>query len=167
MKYISTRDNSKEYSFEQVFIKGLADDGGLFVPKEVKKYSIKEIDSLSSLNYQDLAKEIIRPFIGDFMTVNELSDIVGKNIAIRILGIDTPEIKGQCEKEKQLAIKARDFTRHYLNNASSIQLSNLKRDKYFRLLADVYIDGKSLAAALLANNLAVRYSGNKKFNWCF
>ena len=82
MKYISTRDNSKEYSFEEVFIKGLADDGGLFVPKEVKKYSIKEIDSLSSLNYQDLAKEIIRPFIGDFMTVNELSDVVDKSYSV-------------------------------------------------------------------------------------
>ena len=112
---------------------------------------------------------IISVYDGDTFRVDidELSDIVGKNIAIRILGIDTPEIKGQCEKEKQLAIKARDFTRHYLNNASSIQLSNLKRDKYFRLLADVYVDGKSLAAALLANNLAVKYSGNKKSNWCF
>ena len=40
MKYVSTRDNSKEYSFEEVFIKGLADDGGLYVP--------------SSLNYQNL-----------------------------------------------------------------------------------------------------------------
>ena len=51
MKYISTRDNSKEYSFEQVFIKGLADDGGLFVPKEVKKYSTEEIKVLSNLSY--------------------------------------------------------------------------------------------------------------------
>jgi endonuclease YncB( thermonuclease family) len=112
---------------------------------------------------------IISVYDGDTFRVDidELSDIVGKNIAIRILGIDTPEIKGQCEKEKQLAIKARDFTRYYLNNASSIQLSNLKRDKYFRLLADVYVDGKSLAAALLANNLAVKYSGNKKSSWCF
>ena len=112
--------------------------------------------------------KVISVYDGDTFRVDidELSDIVGKNIAIRILGIDTPEIKGQCEKEKQLAIKARDFTRHYLNNASSIQLSNLKRDKYFRLLADVYVDGKSLAAALLANNLAVRYSGNKKSSWC-
>tara|TARA_B110000438_G_C15750080_1_gene622539 strand:+ start:982 stop:1398 length:417 start_codon:yes stop_codon:yes gene_type:complete len=111
---------------------------------------------------------IISVYDGDTFRVDidELSDIVGKNIAIRILGIDTPEIKGQCEKEKQLAIKARDFTRHYLSNASSIQLSNLKRDKYFRLLANVYADGESLAAALLANNLAVRYSGNKKSNWC-
>lgn len=111
---------------------------------------------------------VISVYDGDTFRVDidELSDIVGKNIAIRILGIDTPEIRGQCEKEKQLAIKARDFTRYYLNNASNIQLSNLKRDKYFRLLADVYIDGESLAAALLVNNLAVRYSGNKKSNWC-
>jgi len=82
MKYISTRDNSKEYSFEEVFIKGLADDGGLFVPREVKKYSAEELESLSSLNYQDLAKKIIYPFIGDFMKVNELSDIVEKSYSV-------------------------------------------------------------------------------------
>ena len=82
MKYISTRNNSKEYNFEQVFIKGLADDGGLFVPKKVKKYSTKEIESLGSLNYQDLAKEIIHPFIGDFMSVNELSDVVDKSYSV-------------------------------------------------------------------------------------
>ena len=82
MKYISTRDNSKEYSFEQVFIKGLADDGGLFVPKEVKKFSDKELKELSNLSYQNLAKEIIYPFIGDFMTVNELSDTVDKSYSV-------------------------------------------------------------------------------------
>ena len=82
MKYISTRDNSKEYSFEEVFIKGLADDGGLFIPREVKKYSTEELESLSSLGYQDLAKKIIYPFIGDFMTVNELSDIVDKSYSV-------------------------------------------------------------------------------------
>ncbi len=82
MKYISTRDNSKEYSFEQVFIKGLADDGGLFIPKEVKKYSAEQIKALSSLSYQNLAKEIIYPFIGDFMTANELSDIVDKSYSV-------------------------------------------------------------------------------------
>ena len=82
MKYISTRDNSKEYSFEQVFIKGLADDGGLFIPKEVKKYSAEQIKTLSNLSYQNLAKEIIYPFIGDFMTANELSDIVDKSYSV-------------------------------------------------------------------------------------
>ena len=82
MKYISTRDNSKEYSFEQVFIKGLADDGGLFIPKEVKKYSAEQIKALSNLSYQNLAKEIIYPFIGDFMTINELSDIVDRSYSV-------------------------------------------------------------------------------------
>ncbi|MDB9987439.1 threonine synthase [Candidatus Pelagibacter sp.] len=82
MKYISTRDNSKEYSFEQVFIKGLADDGGLFIPKEVKKYNAEQIKALSKLSYQNLAKEIIYPFIGDFMTANELSDIVDKSYSV-------------------------------------------------------------------------------------
>ncbi|MDB4232835.1 threonine synthase [Candidatus Pelagibacter sp.] len=82
MKYISTRDNSKEYSFEQVFIKGLADDGGLFIPKVVKKYSAEQIKALSNLSYQNLAKEIIYPFIGDFMTANELSDIVDKSYSV-------------------------------------------------------------------------------------
>jgi len=82
MKYISTRDNSKEYSFEQVFIKGLADEGGLFIPREVKKYNTEELESLSSLSYQDLAKKIIYPFIGDFMAENELSDIVDKSYSV-------------------------------------------------------------------------------------
>jgi len=82
MKYISTRDSSKEYSFEEVFIKGLADDGGLFIPKSLKKYSKEELKTLSTLNYQDLAKEIIFPFIGDFMSKNELSGIVDKSYSV-------------------------------------------------------------------------------------
>jgi len=82
MKYISTRNNSKEFSFEEVFIKGLADDGGLFIPKSLKKYSEEELKTLSTLNYQDLSKKIIFPFIGDFMTANELSDIVDKSYSV-------------------------------------------------------------------------------------
>ena len=82
MKYISTRNNSKEFSFEEVFIKGLADDGGLFIPKSLKKYREEELKTLSTLNYQDLAKKIIFPFIGDFMTANELSDIVDKSYSV-------------------------------------------------------------------------------------
>ena len=79
MKYISTRDNSKEYSFEDVFIKGLADEGGLFIPKTIKKYNNAELSALEKLSYKDLAKKIILPFIGDFMSEKELSNIVDKS----------------------------------------------------------------------------------------
>ena len=82
MKYISTRNNSKEYSFEQVFIKGLADDGGLFVPKSLKIFTNDELKSLSKLSYQDLAKKIILPFIGSFMSENELSEIIKKSYSV-------------------------------------------------------------------------------------
>tara|TARA_B110000967_G_C18837447_1_gene537518 strand:+ start:106 stop:1482 length:1377 start_codon:yes stop_codon:yes gene_type:complete len=82
MKYISTRDNSKEYSFEQVFIKGLADDGGLFVPKSLKKFTNEELNSLSKLSYQDLAKKIIYLFVGDFMSESELSEIIKKSYSV-------------------------------------------------------------------------------------
>ena len=82
MKYRSTRDNSNEYSFEEVFIKGLADDGGLFIPREVKRYSAEELESLSSLSYQNLAKKILYPFIGGFMSENELSNAVDKSYSV-------------------------------------------------------------------------------------
>ena len=39
MKYISTRNGSKEFNFTEVFIKGLADDGGLFIPKTIPAIS--------------------------------------------------------------------------------------------------------------------------------
>ena len=113
-------------------------------------------------------ENIISVYDGDTFRadIRGLPDIIGKNIAIRILGIDTPEIKGKCEEEKIVAIKARDFARKALFNAKTITLKNLKRDKYFRLLADVYFDETDLADALLVNNLAVKYSGKKKSSWC-
>ena len=113
-------------------------------------------------------EKIISVYDGDTFRadIRGLPDIIGKNIAIRILGIDTPEIKGKCEEEKIVAIKARDFSRKALLNAKTITLKNLKRDKYFRLLADVYFDDIDLANALLVNNFAVKYSGKKKSSWC-
>ena len=95
MKYISTRDNSKEYSFEDVFIKGLADEGGLFIPKTIKKYNNAELSALEKLSYKDLAKKIILPFIGDFMSEKELSNIVDtsystfrKDEAVNLIKVD-------------------------------------------------------------------------------
>ena len=113
-------------------------------------------------------EKIISVYDGDTFRadIRGLPEIIGKNIAIRILGIDTPEIKGKCEEEKIVAIKARDFARKALFSAKTITLKNLKRDKYFRLLADVYFDDTDLANALLVNNLAVKYSGKKKSSWC-
>ena len=58
MKYISTRNNKKTFEFKDVFIKGLADDGGLFIPESLRKYSETEISSFKNLEYNDLKKKL-------------------------------------------------------------------------------------------------------------
>ena len=50
MRYVSTRDTSKTFEFKDVFIKGLADDGGLFIPETVVKYNENEIRDLKKLS---------------------------------------------------------------------------------------------------------------------
>ena len=79
MNYISTRNNQNSFTFKDVFLKGLADDGGLFVPKSIKQYKKEELDNLKNLNYNDLAAEIIYPFIGDFMSKDELISMISKS----------------------------------------------------------------------------------------
>ena len=79
MRYVSTRNNNKDYSFKEVFLKGLADDGGLFIPKSLFKFSDKELNSLKELNYKDLAKEIMKPFVKDFINQSDLSQIINKS----------------------------------------------------------------------------------------
>ena len=79
MKYVSTRDTSKTFEFKDVFIKGLADDGGLFIPEALVKYGENEIRDLKKLSYSELAKKIIYPFIGNFISESEMSKIIDKS----------------------------------------------------------------------------------------
>ncbi len=79
MRYVSTRDNSKEHNFEDVFIKGLADDGGLYLPKSLNKYNVEELSKLKNLNYNELSTEIINQFSSDFISKEKLSSLINKS----------------------------------------------------------------------------------------
>lgn len=91
-----------------------------------------------------------------------------QKISIRILNLDTPEIHGKCEKEKLLAIKAKQFLVNLLPIGSTIQLDNIKFDKYGgRILAHVFVNGRNVSTIIKENNLGYDYSGQgEKFNWC-
>ena len=115
-----------------------------------------------------IVSKVISVYDGDTFRVDidSLPPIVGKNIPIRLNGVDTPEIQGKCQYEKDLALKARDFVRKKLANAKEIKLTKLQRGKYFRVVADVMIDGVSLEQELLDKEFAYKYTGGKKSSWC-
>ncbi len=112
----------------------------------------------------------IKNYDGDTITFNisNVHPLLGKKINVRVLGIDTPELKtlNVCEKDK--ARSAKKLVNTLLKKANRIDLENIKRDKYFRILADIKFDGKSLKEILIKNNLAYGYFGKAKItqNWC-
>ena len=70
MKYISTRGESKELGFEEALLRGLAPDGGLYVPSE---WPSIDFTKLKSQFYWESAAEILQPFFGDFLDKKELN----------------------------------------------------------------------------------------------
>ena len=114
--------------------------------------------------------EYVRNYDADTLTVNirDAHPLFGREIPVRVRGIDTPEMRGGARCEKELAIKARDVVAKMLRSARRIDLVALERDKYFRVLADVMVDGRSLGELLLERRLAVGYDGGTKrlVDWC-
>jgi micrococcal nuclease len=124
------------------------------------KQSITEIDCV----------EYVRNYDGDTITVNiaGLHPLFGREIPVRVFGIDAPEIKGKGECERDAAKSARDLLGTLLKSAKKIELRNVQRDKYFRILAEVFVDGGGVHSMLLARGLAYQYHGGTKqhVNWC-
>lgn len=99
-------------------------------------------------------------------TIDSWPGIAGKNIGIRISGIDTPEMRGKCKREIELARMAKKKTALMIRSAKTIELRQMRRDKYFRIDAEVFADGRSIGQALISAGLAVPYHGDKKATWC-
>ncbi len=79
MYYVSTRDALKqEYSFSEILLKGLADDGGLYVPATYPYFSMDQLEEFQSLSYKELAFEVISQFVGDSIPEDDLKSIVDK-----------------------------------------------------------------------------------------
>ena len=75
MRYISTRGKAPELGFEDVLLSGLANDGGLYIPKEWPKLDFK---SLPTTSYSEQAAYVIYPFVSEFLKYEELQSITDK-----------------------------------------------------------------------------------------
>ncbi len=75
MKYISTRGSGMPLDSAEAIIRGLAGDGGLFVPEEIPTVSLEFIRGLSGLSYEERAEKVLGMFLTDF-TSEELETCV-------------------------------------------------------------------------------------------
>ena len=76
LMYSSTRNGDKKFTASQAILKGLADDGGLFVPESIPALDVT-IDELAKMSYQETAYAVMKQFLTDF-TEEELKNCINK-----------------------------------------------------------------------------------------
>ena len=75
MQYLSTRNNKLKESFLNILFQGLSKEGGLFMPFSWPSISIKD---LRGKNYQEIAHDVISPFVKDDIPDDDLRLIINK-----------------------------------------------------------------------------------------
>lgn len=87
-------------------------------------------------------------------------------IKARIVGIDTPEIRGDCQIERELAQKAKDRLTELTKN-KRVTYDAVYWDKYGgRVNVIAFVGGKDIGKQLIQEGLARPYDGGKKGGWC-
>lgn len=139
------------------------------------------IDSSEDVSYLEEARGLVPEnledvvyvsnYDADTVTVNiaNVPYIFGHHIAVRVAHIDSPEIKSPNKCDQEAAKRGKVEVENLLRSANKIDLINVRRDKYFRILAEVRInDSIWLHEFILTKKLAVPYEGEKKpvIDWC-
>ena len=76
MLYSSSRGKSESVKFLEVLTSGVAPDGGLYLPEKTPKFLEEELLSFKNFSYNELALEILHPFMDDFLSREELEKII-------------------------------------------------------------------------------------------
>ncbi|MDP5220516.1 threonine synthase [Ruegeria sp. 2205SS24-7] len=81
MKYISTRGQAPELSFEEAMLTGLARDGGLYLPSEIPQMSHDEIAAMAGQPYEEIAFRVMWPYVNRSFNEQEFRDIITRAYA--------------------------------------------------------------------------------------
>lgn len=87
---------------------------------------------------------------------------------VRLINVDTPELNGECVAEIVKAKSAKAFVSELLPVGMTVDLQNIKDDKYLgRIDANVILsDGRDLGDVLIKQKLARPYNGGRRYGWC-
>ncbi|MEE0263990.1 MAG: threonine synthase [Acutalibacteraceae bacterium] len=89
MNYNSTTDKSIVVSAAQAISQGISNDGGLFVPMEIPKYSKADFDAMLKMDYKGRAKKVIADYLTDF-TAEEVAHCVDNAYTAEKFGGENP-----------------------------------------------------------------------------
>ncbi|SMO76176.1 threonine synthase [Ruegeria faecimaris] len=78
MKYVSTRGQAPELSFEEAMLTGLARDGGLYLPAEIPVMSQDDIAALAGLSYEEIAFRVMWPYVSGSFGEDEFKQIIAR-----------------------------------------------------------------------------------------
>jgi len=115
-----------------------------------------------------VSAKVVKVYDGDTFTVEAYPwPGLEAKASVRVDGVDSPEIRGKCEAEKQKAIEARDFVQGLILN-KTIFLKKPKPGKYYgRVIAEVFLDaGENLADKIISQGLGREYHGGRREGWC-
>lgn len=115
------------------------------------------------VEYIPTAGVVVSVYDGDTFTLAVWNREIQKwtKWPVRVAGIDCPELRTKNANEKTIALKAKAFVEQTILH-KHVQLENVSREKYGRVLADVHIENKNLSELLLKRKLAVVYDGGTK-----
>ena len=106
---------------------------------------------------------------GDTFSASVLLDAgIQISVRVRIMQIDAPELKGECEKEIKAAFAAKDRLTELIPIGSRVILNQVKDDKYLGRIDAFVTDesGRDIGEIMVRENHAVRYGGGKRCGWC-
>jgi micrococcal nuclease len=114
--------------------------------------------------------QVVKVYDADtiFVDISGVPPLFGKRIGVRVAEIDAPELRSRNTCEKRRAKEAKLLVQHLVNQSDRVDIVNVQRDKYFRVLGTVLVDGRSVSQELLRRGLAYPYYGGRKrqINWC-
>ncbi len=134
---------------------------------------IESIDGQGSCEPSETAfncVQVVEVYDGDsfFIDIPDAHPFFGRRMGVRVDGIDTPEMRSASECERRKGREAKEALEDLLYGAERVDIVNLRKDKYFRILGTVLADGRSVVDELIRRRLGYPYHGEKKpkRNWC-